>query len=355
MPAARKIALSLLLIPLALAVAGCAAAPPLREGRPAVHLQWPSLPAPARIQWVREISDYNDLGMSRGFWSRLSDLLVGEPDYRIVRPYGIYMDLSNRLFVVDTGRSAVHVMDTRDGKFTIIGQEEGVLQTPIGITGDDNDTIYITDSSAGVIYRYRYQENQLQPFGTLNHGRPTGIAYNRTNKLLYVSDTTAHQVVVFDLNGTEKMRIGSRGDGQGRFNFPTDLSIDRTGRLFVTDALNARVQVFTPTGEFITMFGRAGDSSGEMAKPKGIAVDSDGHIYVCDALIDSVQIFNEAGTLLLDFGGHGSEPGQFWMPSGLFIDHEDYIFVADTYNNRIQVFRYFGGEIVPQEKNGEKD
>jgi DNA-binding beta-propeller fold protein YncE len=318
----------------------CATTPSLRGHTPGVHLQWPPPPDPAKVVWVREVSDFKDTGITKGLWSRVLELVGGVRESGIIKPYGLYIDEQDRLYVVDSGRATVHIMDTREGRFTMLGEDTGVFLTPIGITGDGNGNVYITDSSAGVIYRYNYREKLLHPFGTLNLGRPTGIAFNRSNRLLYVSDTTSHQVVVFDLKGTERLRIGERGEKAGQFNFPTDLFIDGKGRLHVTDALNFRVQMFSADGAFLKMFGQAGDTAGNFAKPKGVALDSEGHVYVCDALLDAVQVFNDAGALLLEFGGHGRDPGMFWMPSGLYIDKDDYIFVADTFNSRIQVFRY---------------
>jgi DNA-binding beta-propeller fold protein YncE len=154
-----------------------------------------------------------------------------------------------------------------------------------------------------------------------------------------VSETAAHQVLLFDLNGRERFRIGHNGSKAGQFNFPTDLFIDKTGKLYVTDALNARIQVFSADNKFVRAFGEEGDGEGEFSKPKGVAVDSDGNIYVCDSLRDSVQIFDSTGRLLMEFGGRGQSAGTFWMPSGIYIDR-DVIYVADTYNHRVQVFRY---------------
>ena len=212
-----------LLLGMCVALTACAGGPSIREHTPGVRLQWPPLPDEAKIIWVRELSDYQDAGISKGLWNRMADWIGGARNLGIVKPYGVYMDDLDRLFIVDTGRGAVHIMDTREGRFTLMGEEEGVFQTPIGITGDDSDNVYITDSTAGVIFRYRHRDHLLHPFATLSLGRPTGIAFNRLNRLLYVSDTTAHQVVVFDLNGTERLRIGGRGDKPGLFNFPTDL------------------------------------------------------------------------------------------------------------------------------------
>lgn len=303
--------------------------------------QWPPLPMEPRIQWVKEISDYRDVGITKGFWQRVVELVFGEDTTRIVKPYGVFCDGKERLFVVDVGASVVHVMDMKNGSYSLIGKEDkAVFQTPIAITEDEGENVYITDSSAGIIYRYSLVRKELSTFVPFKLGRPTGIAYNRRNRLIYVADTAAHQVVVFSLDGMERMRIGARGDAPGQFNYPTDLFVDARGNLLVTDALNFRIQRFSPDGQLLDMFGRAGDSSGSFAKPKGVAVDSEGHVYVCDALFDAVQIFDGTGRVLLDFGSNGGEEGQFWMPSGIYIDGKDYIYVADTYNQRVQVFRY---------------
>ena len=323
-----------------LLLSGCAGSAPQRRGGDYRELQWPALPTPPRITWVKEIRDFEDAGISKGFWQRALELLTGEPDQRIGKPYGVYVDQKERIFVADVGLALVHIMDTDKKSYTVIGGGSPALRTPIAVTGDDRDNIYVSDAGAGVVYRYALSGGKLERFNLTALDRPTGLAFNPNNRFIYVSDTASHQIVVYDLSGSERYRIGGRGTGAGQFNYPTDLFVDASGRLYVTDALNSRIQIFTANGHFLKQFGRAGDTSGSFARPKGVAVDSAGHIYVCDALFDAVQIFNDNGRVLLDFGSHGSNPGQFWMPAGIFIGKGDLIYVADSYNRRLQVFRY---------------
>jgi len=321
----------------------CACAPghPVMKDQPERTIVWPGAPLEARIQWIREIRSYEDSGVERGFWERLRYLITGEVEAGIVRPYGVLHDDRGRLFVVDTGAALVHLMESETGRYrTIDGGKEFALRTPIAITEDDQENVYITDADARAIYRYDLKEGKLRPFVTVKLHRPTGLAFSRAKQLLYVTDTGMHQVIALDLTGKEQFRFGSRGVAPGEFNYPTDLWVDKIGRVIVTDALNARIQIFSPEGKPLRAFGQAGDTSGSFAKPKGVAVDSEGHIYVCDALFDTVQIFDDTGRLLLDFGDQGSKPGQLWMPTGIHIDADDYIYVADSYNQRVQVFRY---------------
>jgi sugar lactone lactonase YvrE len=250
------------------------------------------------------------------------------------------MDKSGRLFIVDTAFRLVHVMDSKAMTYTTIGQgDQPVFSKPIAITGDDDGNVYITDSAGGVVYRYSLRDTKLTPF-TRALERPTGIAFNHNNRLLYVTDTTDNRVVVLDLNGRERFRIGKFGDAPGQFNHPTDLFIDKSGILYVTDPLNSRIQLFSPEGTFLRAFGRAGDAVGDFSKPKGVAVDGEGNIYVCDALFDAVEVFDKSGKFQLVLGNRGSSEGEFWMPSGIYIDDDDTIYVADTYNRRVQVFRH---------------
>jgi DNA-binding beta-propeller fold protein YncE len=317
-------------------VAGCATSPQ----QPGIGLQWPDPPAPPRIRWVKEIRTYGDAGISKGWWQRIVKAVTGEAEPGIGLPYGVMASPSGRLFVVDTIKATIHEMNTKDGLYTAIGGEKKVFRTPIAICEDDDGSAYISDSAAGKVYRYSLRDGTLTVFLKIPLQRPTGIAWNKTTGMIYVTDTAAHQVVIFDRQGRERSRIGIRGDGPGQFNFPTDLFIDKTGRLFVTDALNAKIQIFSPDGSFLRSFGQPGQQIGSFAKPKGVAVDSDGHIYVCDALQDNVQIFDDTGQLLLVVGSRGSGPGELLMPTGIHIDANDRIHVADALNKRVQVFQY---------------
>jgi hypothetical protein len=51
-------------------------------------------------------------------------------------------------------------------------------------------------------------------------------------------------VQVFDHEGRLLYYFGERGTGQGMFQLPTGLQIDKQDRIYVVDSFNRRVQVF---------------------------------------------------------------------------------------------------------------
>jgi sugar lactone lactonase YvrE len=301
---------------------------------------WPFASSHSKVVWVKSVAGPSDLGIRNGFWRKMLEMISGEANSAIVRPYGVLRSAAGVLYLSDPGGGLVHCLDIVKGTYTVVSSQEGSpLRSPIGLAEDEAGRLYITDSDIGMVYRFDPQDGSLKPLLSVKLERPTGIAYDPRKKLLYVSDTVAGQIVVMNRNGVELRRIGSRGEGRANFNRPTDLAVDDRGQIYVTDSLNFRISVLTPEGQVVRQFGEPGDGQGYFSRPKGIAVDSDGNIYICDSLMDVVQIYDQNDELQLAFGHKGSGPGQFLQPSGLFIDQRDQLYVVDTYNQRIQIFR----------------
>jgi DNA-binding beta-propeller fold protein YncE len=215
---------------------------------------------------------------------------------------------------------------------------------------DREDNVYVTDSEAGKIFVFNAKGKYLRSIGSLKGGegffkRPTGIAVDLDAQRIYVTDTWRDKIYVMDMEGSVLQTIGQRGEGMGNFNFPTELRLDGDD-LFVLDSMNFRIQVFSRTGVFRTQIGHLG--GGELARPKGLALDSEGHLYMADALLNIVQVFDREGQLLYYFGKDAGV-GDFQLPSGIAIDRNDRIFVVDSYRRRIQVFHYYG---LPRQPEG---
>jgi len=303
-----------------------------------------------KLSFERSFSSEKEVEGKRGFFTKLVDVVIGEPDHpHLMRPYSIAVDSRGRAIVTDPGANGIHIFDFENHKYKFIerrdkGRES--MRAPQCVTVDAQDNIYVSDSAVGKIFVFEPGGKFKRAIGSLKGGegyfkRPTGIAVDSEAKRIYITDTLRDKVFVLDMDGSVLQTIGRRGNGQVEFNLPTEVLV-RDQDLFVVDAMNFRVQFLNRTGGFETEVGRVGDSTGSMFRPKGIGLDSEGHLYVVDGLWGVVQVFDRQGRLLYYFGAHGTGLGEFQLPAGLFIDHEDRIFVVDSYNRRVQVFRYFG-------------
>jgi DNA-binding beta-propeller fold protein YncE len=314
------------------------------DAAPARPLVWPRPPSEPRVRFLRNVTGPADWGGSGTGFSRFLDKLTGQKPFKFVRPTGVAMR-GQALYVADPGAQALVILDATQSKETAVervGAEK--LMSPVSVALGPGNSLVLVDSALRKVFVLDAKGQLLRVIGgDGRYDRPAGVAYDRTNDRLYVSDSAAHRIVVYTGDGRFLESFGRNGAAPGEFNFPTHIAVARDGTLVVTDTLNFRVQVLDGTGRPLKHFGRVGDGSGDFASPKGVATDSTGNYYVVDTLFDAIQVFAPDGGLLLAFAERGTREGQLWLPNGLFVSGDDTIYVADAYNQRIAVFQRVRG------------
>lgn len=330
----------------ALVLAACSA-PPVRVDfaqTAAAGNVWPRPPDPPRILLLGEFTTPGDIGIAKSAWSRIADFIAGSRVDALLLPMAVAAsDGGERIYVADPEAQAVHLFDRARGRYErLVPEGRKPLPSPVGLALSPQGRLFVTDSQLGQVFVAEPGSSILTPLPIKEPlAQPTGIAYEPASGRLFVAETAAHRVSVFEPSGELLQRIGHRGNGEGEFNFPTYLWVTDDG-LQVTDSLNFRVQLFDAEYRFEGSLGAVGSSPGSLPRPKGVATDASGHVYVIDALLHDLQVFDPGGALLLALGAQGTLAGEFWLPSGLWIARDDTIYVADSRNRRVQVFRYVG-------------
>jgi len=294
------------------------------------------------IRWVRQYPAEN-AAKERGFFQKLDAFVFGAKPALMNKPVAVLTDGQNLSYILSQENGAI--LKISDKKTVSLNDHlsKSAYHFPslVSMCLLPGKGLLFTDSYLNQAMLISEDEKNVSSFTTGKElDKPTGIAYSKITDQVWIIETGAHKISVFDSFGVFIKSIGQRGVGPGEFNFPTHLWIDDKGIAYIVDAMNFRIQIFDEGGEYISAFGKAGDATGSLARPKGIATDSHGNIYVADALFSSIQIFSKEGDFLYHFGSRGSEKGLFWMPAGIFIDKKDYIYVSDSYNNRVQVFQH---------------
>ncbi len=298
------------------------------------------------IKWISQYPARAVAEVKQNSFKKIYNFLVQkERESYLGRPIAIIAANPGSFWVLDQGAETIYKMEKNKlEKPHSIRKKEHYFNSLIGECALPGGAILFTDSRLNKVFLIEKDDKKLlQLNDTMHFEQPTGVAYNKVTDEVWVVETAAHRVSLFKRNGELIKRIGTRGNENGQFNFPTSICIDKAGDAYVVDAMNFRVQIFNKKGEFVSTFGEAGDASGSFARPKGIATDTYGHIYVADALFHAVQIFDRAGNFLYSFGQQGRGKGEFWMPAGLYIDDRNYVYVADSYNSRIQIFQLING------------
>lgn len=312
---------------------------------------WPLPPETPRIRFVtayRGIDAFKPAKKpSRFMTALLGDADPGDkPSDNLLKPYGVAVTPDGRICVTDTAARRVFVFDPERKTVGFLGEDAGTpLNKPVGIAADETGRVFVADATVKRVFAYEPDGRLALAIGhDGDFETPSGLTIDRTNRRLFVADTTKHQIFEYTAeDGRLVRRIGTRGVGDGQFNFPTNVWADRAGLLYVADTLNFRVQIFDADGRLTKTFGELGDGPGTFNRPKGIAVDSEGHIYVVDSSFSNFQIFTADGQLLLFVGSGGQNAGEFVLPAGMCIDEHDRVYVADQGNARVQIFQYLGG------------
>jgi DNA-binding beta-propeller fold protein YncE len=350
----RQLMLPVLALVLAFGSAGLSADDkPARNKKAAAprQLTWPVPPEQPRIRYLTSYHGAGDFKTKKsGKWK---SMLLGEdgsdlaPVDTLVKPYAIAVGPNGRVYVTDTAVRRVFAFDPDAKTLTFVGDRgTGKLAKPIGVAVDDEGTVFVADATLNRVFGYAPDGRVVLALGKEGElTNPSGLAVDRINKRIYVADAAKHQVLCYStVDGSLVRTIGKRGGEAGEFNFPTNLFVDRKGRLYVSDTMNFRVQMIDVDGRPLGAFGKQGDTPGSFNRPKGVAVDSEGHIYVADGSFNNFQVFDAEQRLLLFVGSAGHDSGEFYLPAGLYIDSRDWIYVADQGNSRVQVFQYLRGD-----------
>lgn len=160
-------------------------------------------------------------------------------------PLSVNVDSKSNAYIFDAGSRKFEIYNSggkKTGDYTAkqLKSFTGILAADIDF---DNKTIYgVASELPGFL---RFSGNSAK---TLRHGalvNPRGIAYNRSRKIVYISDRSNDKVFLFSGIGDYLGEFGGSGDGFGEFSYPAGLAYDERGKLYVADRDNNRVVIYS--------------------------------------------------------------------------------------------------------------
>jgi peptidylamidoglycolate lyase len=213
----------------------------------------------------------NDAGRPVGYalntqWPALpEDMVLGDPT-------GLDIDDHGHLWVFCRGERA---------------WTEPMPTTPIA-----TNTVLMLDRRSGAL---------LASWGADRFIMPHGLTVDDRDRI-WLTDVGLHQVLAFTAKGELLLELGERGvpgSDSAHFNMPTDVAVAQDGSFYVADGYgNSRVLKFDSTGKFLFAWGTAGRGNGQFNIPHAIDLDRSGNVYVADRGNHRVQAFDGHGHFL---------------------------------------------------------
>jgi sugar lactone lactonase YvrE len=167
-------------------------------------------------------------------------------------------------------------------------------------------------------------------FGRLDH--PLGVAYDRRNDKIYVTEPVSARVLVFDgdgQNGRMFAQDESREDSRvpaavGTVSSPEGVDVGPDGSVYVADPVKGAVLVFSPTGRRLRAM--------KFTKPIRVTVAGN-RLYVLTG--GTLVVTDLQGNLLNRFGTEGKGPDNLYGPTGVAVDAKRNAYISDSENFRI--------------------
>ena len=258
----------------------------------------------------------------------------------LFKPWGVEVNERDEIAVTEVGNNRVQVFSS-DGtylrSFGRQGNKQGEFNYPSGITLHETNDIMVVDSGNHRVQLFSEQGEYLSQFGgkgNLDHqlDYPYGLSVNNRGNII-VADECNKSIKIFSPNGNYLSKLGD----EGSFIVPIHC-IQYDKYLIVSDNEEHCIKVFDRNGNFLYKFGNRGRGDGEFDEPYCLSVNKAGHLMVCDGYNHRVQVFELSGKFVTKFGSKGKSEGEFNLPVSTAVLSDGRIVVSDYYNHRIQIF-----------------
>lgn len=213
--------------------------------------------------------------------------------------YGIDVDAGGNTYVAETNKDRV-VKFGPDGEYLATFDDEVSIAYDVVLLNTNQLAVSSSGNSRIKLFEANKTDSSRDFAGTAGNlpvnGGLRGLAVDANNNLYVLDNAGGPGLAVRKYEAKTNKQIlnfGSNdGTGPSEFKGASELAVDnRNGDIYVVDTGNNRVQRFDANGKFRGEFGSAGRGNGQFDRPYGIAIDKDGYVYVSDTGNKRIQKF----------------------------------------------------------------
>lgn len=263
---------------------------------------------------------------------------------------GMAFGADGDLYALD-GKSGVLVRyrdDTAEKLVDSVGQGEG--RKNLGLAGFawiDAGTMAVADTGDASIRLIDIQGNTEVDFGEKGSKagmlkKPQALTFS-INQRLYIADSAADQVAVYNRNGTFLYSLGqAEVDARQRLQKPEQIAVDGAERVYALQpGPRAVLSVYDASGGLLK---RLTDVElkpllGGKMNITAMTADMSGRVYLANSGDGKIAQLNwDAATVERTFGSKGEGPGQYQNAFMLSASQDGRLAIADSRNRKIDIY-----------------
>lgn len=269
-------------------------------------------------------------------------------------PNDVFIDEKHgEIYVVDSGNRRVVVFDM-DGfyryQFVVPGNLGG---SPNSLVLNNRDEILMVVGGKVAVCDFRgsfLEYVEFKEFPDAEKVRGTRLKIDKEDNY-YLLDAIKQRILVFDSDWNFKFAIGRENmpyvkkaitapNGKEHKTKPlnvSDICVDEDGKIYLVDSIASYVFVFDGKGKYLRSIGEPGATFNTLSFPNGVAVDNQGRVLVVDTTGNGLLGYSKDGKFLFALGGLGKRAGRFYFPKYVSTDKSGRIYVVEPFLGRIQV------------------
>jgi len=249
------------------------------------------------------------------------------------------VDLSGSIYVADTGNNRI-LKFSKAGKLikTVggFGWEKEQFYSPYDIHASSVLDIFVADYNNNRIERYDKDLNYISSLHSsedwddqFQFGYPRSVASSIHGEL-FIIDSENVRLLKLDSFGEPEMSFGDFAEGKGRLLQPVQVAISPDDKIYVSDSQANKIIVFDYFGNYLTEIG-----TNFLKQPQGLFYSPMKLLFVADQGNKRVVAFKPDGELVIAWSKISEEIGTFQNPVDV-VTFQKQIFILD--NDRILVF-----------------
>ena len=266
---------------------------------------------------------------------------------------GLYVDDDQNVYVADTLNHRIVKWKsgaTSSGQVVAGGNQQGSgahqLSNPQDVIIDkERDSLIICEYSNARVIRWPCQNGTSGEI-IISNINCVGLTMDE-NGSLYIVDCGKHEVRRYgrgESEGTVVAGGNKNGNRLDQLSSPDYVFVDRDHSVYVSEWGNDRVMKWMEGAkQGIVVAGGQGVGNGltQLSYPQGVIVDQLGTVYVADDGNARIMRWSKGatqGSVIVGGNGEGSQSNQLNSPMGLSFDRHGNLYVVDNGNHRVQKF-----------------